>query len=203
MKTVVFFLVITGCLFFACEEHRDTQQPNKQSVPEPLQDDSRISIMSKGRDYSNLVEELYEDQVTQTPALQKLEDELALHSDAYQKLVAETQLYTSKSIRYYQGTFDLVQTLQDSVLKNQIRSLIEQHRKNYDAQTEELKGLLDVLAHTQASIEDYHTAFKIIQTMPVIARYQKENMPASKPYKTLQKQADSTLAKVKKHILDE
>lgn len=90
-------------------------------TPQALQD-NRHSTKSYGRS-SNLIEELYQELVEKTPALQKLEDDIQALQPKVSDLNGLFHKYDSKSYSYYSDASYSVKPISDSVLKAKINSL--------------------------------------------------------------------------------
>ena len=63
-----------------------------------------------------------------------------------------------------------------------------------------MAALIRAIDTRNTSINDYHTAMKIIVTMPLIERYQKENLPKDSAYRVLLKQQDAIISKMDKIV---
>lgn len=162
-------------LVFACKGKEEKNDKN----PRALQDKSiDVSVMSK-RTNSDLLDNLYDELEDKDPALKKLGEEI----EALQKMKNDTSIafnkYDEKSKAYYLAAARHFQGIKDSVLRASVRYLVDSSMKLYAAQILPHKTLLKNIDSANVSLNDLFAVLKIVKTLPIIAEYQKNNLPDS------------------------
>ncbi len=94
----------------------------------------------------------------------------------------------------------MLSSLQDSLLKQRIKSLINESQQTYNRQSAGLQTLLAAGADKQIRIDDYYTALKIIKTLPLLEKYQKDQLPVAQPYKELNQKRDTIFITIQKKV---
>jgi hypothetical protein len=160
---------------FACKSKEEKNDKN----PRALQDKSiDVSVLSK-RTNSDLLDNLYDELEDKNPTLKALGEELA----ALQKMKNDTNVafkkYDEKSKSYYQAAARHFQGIKDSALRVSIKKIIDSSMLLYAETIAPHKGLLKNIDSSNISLNDLFAVLKIIKTLPMIADYQKNNLPDS------------------------
>ena len=170
------------CLLSACKNKiaKTSENPPKETLPKALSESaSGIEIDSyviSKRGY-NLVEDLYAELVSKNSDLQQLEKNIA---NLQKEKVTQTQVFfefNQKSLNYYQSATSEVNGIKDSILKQKMLSIIMGHQEKYKGQTLHFLNLIENTAVNENTINDYHAILKIVLTIPLIEKYQKNSMP--------------------------
>ncbi len=174
-------------MIVSCDGNKNDSRNSKVQNPEALQDDIKLKSLSKRG--GNLIDELYMELVEKTPELKKLETEL----DTFQETPSITQdvfyNYNGKSNRFYSSAAGFANQITDSVSKKRILALIKKSNEKYDLESKEINDLVKQISNSQNSIQDNHNILKIVLTIPLIEKYQKENLPKKKEFlKTISEQ---------------
>ena len=168
-KIILFSLIILT----SCGGKEANKVNPKNEIPEALQEGSiDLKRYSKG---NNLTEELYQELVSNNPELKKLETEIDEFNP--QGIKDKFYKYDRKSINYYQSAKNQAEVITDTITKNKIIDLITKSNERYIGKTSELNGLLKSISKKENSITDYHNILKIVLTVPIIEKYQNENLP--------------------------
>jgi len=170
-KTLKFSLIVMFFMTISCGQDK-TEKTTIQETPVALQDND-LEIKSYSR--SDIVEELYQELVEKTPQLKRLENDLATfnsvdHAEKFDN-------YDNKSSQYYNVANGNATTITDTILRKRILSIIENSQKEYENKTKELKSLRKLISDNNSTINDYHSTLKIILTLPLIQKYQSDNLP--------------------------
>eukprot|EP01035_Chromulina_nebulosa_P061532 gene61532-84165_t len=99
-------------------------------------------------------------------------DEQSSWSIAFNKYDEKSKAYYLAAARHFQG-------VKDSVLRAAVKSLVDSSMKLYAAQILPHKSLLKNIDSANVSLNDLFAALKIIKTLPIIADYQRNNLPDS------------------------
>ncbi|WP_125719595.1 hypothetical protein [Flavobacterium ustbae] len=177
----------------SCKQENTNIKENEE--PKALQEEGIGLGRFKSRD--NLVDNLYQELVDKSPKLKALEDEL--HALNPRDTTAIFHNYDNKSYNYYGSAKGQMEGIRDSILKKKIKSLIDKSSDQYGSQKAELESLVSTIDEKRTEITNYHTALKIVLTLPLIEQYQKENLPEKSPFEKVIEKENQLLEKVKQN----
>jgi hypothetical protein len=165
-------------IILSCNNKRQQPQPE---TPKALDEkDKSYSLVSKRGYDEDILESIYSELVDKTPELKKLEEDIdILYVSKGDSLEAFTN-FDSKNDRYYNSAGIHSQGIKDSLLRQKMKNLIQASLANYNSLTAPHNNLLKSIESKEATLSDVHTALKIVRTLPVIARYQKNSLPDTK-----------------------
>jgi len=177
MRTLLFIPMILT-IILSCNNKRQQPQPE---TPKALDEkDKSYSLVSKRGYDEDILESIYSELVDKTPELKKLEEDIdILYVSKGDSLEAFTN-FDSKNDRYYNSAGIHSQGIKDSLLRQKMKNLIQASLANYNSLTAPHNNLLKSIESKEATLSDVHTALKIVRTLPVIARYQKNSLPDTK-----------------------
>ena len=174
------FVISAILIIVSCNGKKLENSKSELENPEALQDDIKLKSLSKRG--GNLIDELYTELVEKTPELKKLETEL----ETFQETPSETQNvfynYNGKSNQFYGNAVGFTNQITDSVTKKRILAIIKKSNDKYDAESKEINELVKQISNSQNSIQDNHNTLKILLTIPLIEKYQKENLLKNKKF---------------------
>ena len=174
IKSSIYILILLSLtVLFYCGSKPDTTTTN-QEIPEALQED-RLEISYK-RSGDNLMEELYQELVDKTAELKKLEDDIGSYVPQLGKVKDKFDNYDRKSDQYYSSSENRVTSIADSSLRKRLEIILTSSKKQYLTNIEELNSLLRLIQQNHVGLNDHHIALKVILTLPIIERYQIENL---------------------------
>ncbi len=170
------FIVLT---LASCDNTR-TQDKPKQETPKALQEkNSSYEIISK-RSSDDLVESLYNELLEKDKDLKKLENEIKILNESKGDSTELFDNFYNKNESYYSSANRHIDQLGDSLLKEKMRTIIKNSRTNYNSSISRHKQLLKVIETQGLTLNDLHTVLKITKTIPLIDKYQKDNLPSTK-----------------------
>lgn len=172
---IVILILVSGCSRHTNNEDKDT--------PKALQNNS--SEVKSYRGSSDLVEELYKELVDKSQSLKKLEDSIEAIRPQINEAESAFSKYDSKSKDYYNSANSQANGISDSVLKQKIQGIISVSNTKYSSRTSELNSLEKIISRQDATLSDYHIVLKIVLTLPIIEKYQKDNMIQPQEFKAL------------------
>jgi Na+-transporting NADH:ubiquinone oxidoreductase subunit NqrC len=178
-------------IIVSCNNNR--LQP-QQETPKALdENDKSYSLVTKRGYDEDILESLYGELVDKTPELEKLEEDIdIIYSSKVDSLEAFTN-FDSKNDRYYNSAGIHSQGIKDSLLRQKMKNLIQASLTNYNSLTAPHNNLLNSIESKQATLGDVHTALKIVRTLPVIAKYQKNSLPDTKPLEGYSQKLSKTI----------
>jgi len=179
------FIVLT---LASCDNSR-TQDKPKQETPKGLQDkNSSYEIISK-RSYGDLIEGLYSELLDKDKNLKNLENEIKALSESKGDTTESFDNFDNKNKSYYSSANSHIDQLSDSLLKEEMRTIIKNNLANYNLLVARHNQLLNIIETKSTTLNDLHIVLKITKTIPVIDKYQKDNLPSIKPLESyIQKQ---------------
>jgi hypothetical protein len=186
MKSSIYILILLSLtVLIYCGSKPDTTT-TAQEIPKALQEE-RLEISYK-RSGDNLMEELYKELVDKTPELKKLEDDIDTYKPQLGELKEEFDNYDTKSNQYYSSSEYRITSIADSSLRKRLEIVLTSSKKQYLTNKEELNSLLRLLQENDVALHDHHIALKVMLTLPIIERYQTENLLNKTGFKELIKE---------------
>jgi len=188
LKKIIFLslIILTSC--------RDNET-NLRNAEEPKAFEEKSIDIGRFRKGNDLVEDLYQELVEKSPELTSLENELSQLNT--RDTVNVFYNYNQKSNDYYRDAKNQINSITDSVMKQKILNLITKSNDKYVSQKADLKNLMNTINEKRNEINNYHSALKIILTIPLIEQYQKQHLPDKSPYEKVIKKEDLLLEKIK------
>jgi hypothetical protein len=126
------------------------------------------------------VETLYTELTDKTPELKQLENKIEDLSKSETDSAKSFDNYNLKNQSYYNSTNRYIEQIKDSLLRGKIKALIANSLKNYNSSTSQHNVLLKSIETKNLTLSDLHTILKITKTLPIIEKFQKENLPTTK-----------------------
>ena len=181
-------------ILHSCEGNQTVNNPlPKQELPKALQENN-LEIKSYSRN-SNLAEELYQELVEKDEELKKLESDISALEPRANELVGGFNAYQSKSNSYYEGANYHTRTISDSALKNRIDALLSKSQARSSMKAASLNALMKEMTLRNGTLKDHHTVLKIVLTLPIIEKYQNQNLPSQVPFKNFIKTQEVIIKK--------
>ena len=197
-----FSLVALAAFFMGCHNVKQPVDQPKKETPKALQDDKgdvRSSLFYK-RGSNDLLNELYQGLVNENQNLKDIEKLLEGNNTEKIDILDKYSVFDSKNESYYTSAHSQCMEIKDSVLRKKILSVIKLSSDQYKDRTSHLTAMIRNIESKNISIQDYHTAMKVMVTMPLIENYQHENLPKDSIYKGFSKQQDMIINKMDKII---
>ncbi|AYL96992.1 hypothetical protein [Mucilaginibacter celer] len=174
--------LLPAILLFICTACNNTEKNNAQvqnNAPKALQDkiaDPEFSSIKNSRG-ATLVDDIYADQLQKRPELQKLEDLIRHFDEGAPDSLMQFDHYNRKSEAYYGSAGNLLLSIKDTVLRAHFKEIIDQSQHKYKDTISQFSVLINHIDSNRARVGDYHLALKLAVTLPIIERYQFENLP--------------------------
>jgi hypothetical protein len=77
---------------------------------------------------------------------------------------------------FYRSGKNLSEIVTDSTLKKKLTAILEDSEKRYRSKNRNLNNLVKVIEQNEISIKDYHTLLKLMVTIPIIEKYQDQQL---------------------------
>lgn len=192
MKSSIIISTFIFLTLASCHNSR-TQDNQKQETPKALEDkSSSYEILSK-RGSGDLVESLYNELADKTPELKKLEIQIENLSTSQRDSTDVFDKYDGKNNLYYSSANNHIEQIKDSVLKDKMKNLINNSRAKYNSSISRHNDILKSIETKNFTLGDLHLILKITRTLPLIDKFQKENLPTSKSLEGFSKKLDETI----------
>lgn len=191
LKKIAFLSLI---LLVSCQKNEAIQKKNED--PKAFEEKT-FDIGRSGRG-NDLVENLYQELVDKSPELTTLENEL--NEVKARDTTDVFYNYDQKSDDYYDSAESHINSIRDSVLKHKMIDLITKSNDKYASQKADLENLIKTINLKRSEITDYHNTLKIILTIPLIEKYQKQHLPNKSPFEKLIEKENQLLEKTKSNI---
>ena len=174
----------------------------KQSDPPPkaLQDKSSLDEIVSKRGNDDLVERLYNELVDKTPELRDIENRITIVSENKKDSTELFDKYDEKNQTYYRSADKGIGRLGDSILKLKMRTLITNSLTKYNSSLFRHIAILKSIEKKKTTLEDLHEVLKITWTLPIIEKYQKNNLPSAKPLESFSFKIDEVIQHVDSFI---
>src|ERR1044071_4435709 len=181
MRSLFILLSSITIVSLSCTGKKE-QPADNQAVPEALQGNKRSEIsLSKSYRHQNIIEELYEELVAKNPSLQDLEKNIQDVKESKQDSAIAFAEFDQKNNNYYNTTEQYINSIADSLLKQNIRSLISKSIEKYNFQVQPNKALLEIIANKDIKLSDLHKVLKLTKTVAVMEKYQQSSQPSTHP----------------------
>lgn len=188
----LFALIFLIFSFASCSDNR-TETETNQEIPKALDDNKSSYKISSKRGSSDLIESLYNDLVHEDTDLKNLENKINELNKSKRDTTYLFDNYNSKNQSYFTSADIHVLEIKDSVLLHKVRDLVALQLSKYTTQIEKHKELLKVIEANQTTISDLQNVLKIVRTLPIIDKYQRDNLPSTKSLEGYIKQQEETI----------
>lgn len=186
---------ISAILIFtinACSTHKSEEKP-KNEMPKALQDkNSSFESVSK-RSYDDLLENIYSEIVSNDTTLRNLEDKIEDLNTSKSDTTELFDKFNTKNQSYFSSADRHASDIRDSVLREKTKDLISMQLSKYNARIGRHNTLLKIINAKQVAVSDLHNVLKIVRTLPLIDKYQKDNLPNIKSFEGYIKQQDAAI----------
>lgn len=186
---------ITAFALLALLACNNVRKENNQTTTSPKAFDDKGSSfdLSIKRGNDDLVESLYSELAEKTPELKELETKFDNLSESKEHSTEAFNKYDFKNSSYYNSANNHIAQIKDSVLRDKVKSLIAASFNNYKSKILKHSELLNSIDNKTLALEDLHTILKLTRTLPLLEKYQQDNIPSIKPIESYLKQVDATM----------
>jgi len=166
--------------------------PPAAETPEALQEKPNADFSISKRGMTDMVESLYEELAHKDPVLITLEARLKELPGSMRDSAQEYNRYNDKNHDYYGSAARHLQGIKDSVLRKKMEAMIAESDTAYGILTAGHRRLLAGLKEKDASLDDLHEVLKLMRTLPLITKYQRDHLPGTGPLQKILKEYQRT-----------
>ncbi|ACU63126.1 hypothetical protein [Chitinophaga pinensis] len=188
MTTKLFLSVLLVLVFVSCNSHGVQHKPQNET-PKALENKNTYEFVSK-RGYDDILETLYQELVSKDPKLEELEMKIGELNSSQDDSTESFDRFNGKVQSYFLAADKQISAISDSLLRERMKLLMISNQTKYNAQTAPHNELLKAIEKNKVVISDLHNVLKIIKTLPLIEKYQKDNVPSTKSIEGFIKQQD-------------
>ena len=176
MKKLISILLIATLI--ACTSKN--RENNAAQTPKALQDESSlIKSYSSGR-YDDLVESLYTELVKNNADLKLLEEKINELNTSKNDSTELLNRFVQKNMLYFSSANAHIAQIKDSLMRQKMKSLITKDSVAFNSSVIQHYQLQNLIEAKNVQLADLHTILKIVKTLPLMEKYQKENIPGFK-----------------------
>ena len=192
MKTPLIFLTFIFLILASCV-NSPKHEKQQADIPKALQENNSSRDFS--RPSGDLIDKLYAEQVNNTPELKQLENTIQDLSKNQDDSMESFENFNTLNKLYYDHAKLHTNRFTDSVLREKIKMLIANSLANYNSIVSPHNDIIKLIEKKKTTLNDLHIALIIVKTLPVIAQYQKDHLPSTKPLADISKQQDAVIYK--------
>ena len=181
-------------MFISCSGKDHSSNQTQASIPKALQKEGSSSLYKRG--YENLVESLYNELSEDSLQFKELNKEILELGENEKDSTQDFIEFQGKNESYYKSAGDLLKQIKDSILRQKVQFLLNKSQSNYISQTTFDQSLLKEIISNRVSITDLHSALKIVSTIPLIEKYQSDQVPSNERLKNFRNEQKRTLDKL-------
>lgn len=191
MANNIYFAVLI-LMLASCSDKRK-EGKTVQETPKALKDKSSSYDLVPRRSNEDLIESLYKELVSKDKGLRKLEDRVRELNSSQSDSTELFDSYNEKNQDYFGSAERHLTDIKDSILREKIKKMVALQLANYQSKIVRHNELLKTIEEKQMTLADLHTVLKIVRTLPLIDKYQKDNLPATKSLDDYIKQQDAAI----------
>jgi hypothetical protein len=192
MTTKIFISTILVLTLASCNNTRTKDKP-KQETPKALEDKSSSYELVSKRGYDDLVESLYNELVSNNIELKQLEDKIDELNKSKGDSTELFDKFNETNQSYFNAADRHISEIKDSLLRDKMKVLIANNSTKYNSSIARHKELIKIIEAKNLTISDLHIILKIVKTIPLIEKYQSDNLPTTKSFEGFIKRQDGTI----------
>lgn len=202
MRQVISFLLLF--LFLSCTQKKETRE-QEVDTPKALQENNKSSLIEYAkRGPGDLVDELYDEKLEESSELKTLDKKFNELNQSKIDSLAVLHKFDSKNDNYYRAADAHLSRIQDSFLKNELKTFFDNNKTAYSNSISRLKNLEEQIDKQYISSIDRRIALKLLVTLNMMNEFRKNDTPPVSSlesivnnYKTYNAKLDSAIVKNK------
>lgn len=193
-------------LLMACENYRpkEVSAETQNETPKVL-DDSKVDVSSFSKRYtdisSDIIPDLYKEAVEKDVNLKKLNDKLNGINEMKADSLKRYSGYFQNNEKYWFSANSYISEISDSVLRNDLKEIFKKMESSYQSSISRHNTLMEKLEAKERILKNYEILMKLSITLPMIARYQKNELPNIKTLNNMINVYDTLITETKKYSI--
>ncbi len=177
MRYVILLLLLFT--FSSCKHQKENKEQQAET-PKALQENKEgaVAVFSK-RISDDLVDDLYDEKLGEIPGLKSLDKKFNDLNKAKMDSLAVFHKFDSQNDDYYRSVHAHLDRVQDSFLKEELKTFFENNKTAYSNSIRRLKGLEEQIDKQYISAIDKRIALKLFITLNVMNEFRNSNMPSA------------------------
>lgn len=188
--------LLLPCLLLLCA-CQETRQPQPTDNTSEVLTSSKVSF---SRSESNIIEDIYEEQLAKDKELNALHEQIKLSQANVDKSLEVPTKYLYDNNQFYNAASNYLNHISDTVLRKSIEQLIKNSNNRFGEKTTALAAIISKVKNQSKSLSDYQTALKIYTVNQVIEQYQKDALPKLDALQATSLELDKTTKTTQKAI---
>lgn len=198
MKQLFAGFLIALTVVSCSNDSSNLRAPNDDQTPTILLEDgdntTRFSLR-KTRNGS-ILDEIYFEIIEKDKELVLLDSTIRAYLHVNDTLFANFKHYDDKSDYYYNQLVHKRGKMQDTILSARLDSIIAKSMKRYDGITKETDTLIYQVKDLSGDISDRYHFLKVMITLPVMEKYQRDHHPSNKPIEKYLREQQEVKSKI-------
>ena len=124
--------------------------------------------------------------------MKELETEINKLTDSNGDSLEQFNKFNGKNHSYYRSARNHNEQIKDTVLKEKMKLLIQTSLTKYGSLVSKHNDILSSIEKKTSTLNDLHLVLKITRTIPLIEKYQLDNLPTTNPLEGYLKQLNKT-----------
>ena len=180
INALIIIATITLITITSCSGSH-TEDKHKEDLPKALENkSSSYETMSK-RGYDDLLESLYNELIENTPELKQFENGIVKLQESKSDSIGSFYKFNTKNQSYFGSANAHIEQIKDSVLQGKMKLLIANSFLKYNANISRHSAIIKYIETNEITLNDLHTVLKITRTLPLVEKFQKNNLPSNAP----------------------
>ncbi|MEL6558094.1 MAG: hypothetical protein AAFQ94_07915 [Bacteroidota bacterium] len=179
MKCTSFVLLVLLTLSACNTPIRNSDQPiSEEATPETLDDEySDIRLSSYSKRSGNLVDRLFNEAKEKNQSLDDLSEKVERLKSNERENLEEYREFISNNDDYWRSARIYIEQINDSTLRKKIDLIVEDLKADYKKSIAQHDSAVVKLNESKQLTDDYYSMIKLMVTLPMIANYQKNELP--------------------------
>ncbi len=190
-KNIACFFFLWTVVFLSCDR-ADNHSTAKGASPKALENNSASEVVLPRGD-NDLAASLYVELTDKTPELKGLENNIAILADSRGDSAKAFNQFDAKNHVYYNSAGRHTEQIKDSLLRVKLAFLIKNSLTKYEVGVSGHTALLRSIDAKSLALNDLHEFLKVVRTLAVIERFQKESLPGVQPMEGYLKKLNETI----------
>jgi hypothetical protein len=180
MKFTTLTTTLLCVLLAACGPKTPGQRPQPETPKALEKEYTDVGSFSKGRG-SNLVEGLYQELAAKTLELKKIDLKMQVFHESLGDSAGKFNEFDDRNLSYYNDADQYSGGIKDSLLRAKLKTVVAASMEGYKSHIAQHKALVELIDKRTIELQDLYTFLKVVRTLQVMEKYQKESLPSLKP----------------------